>query len=246
MACENQLSLYEENKGLLYHVAKRYRWACERDPAIDMDDLIQAGYMGLVAAQEAWEPSRGSWSNVAIMYVKNAMRAALGIHGSRQRAEHGALSLDRPITEDGDSTLMDTLEDTALPEIDAMLIQNDLQCRVRRAVEDHPIVKLHDLEGQPIKAISASTGLPADKVVRERRKSFSALRRNMDLRRLIDIDTRYYAHKGIRAFNIDWMSTTEAAAFWRIEARAKHEECEISEAIKSVGEPNETSPAASW
>ena len=33
----------------------------------------------------------------------------------------------------------------------------------------------------------------------------------------LESGTRYYARKGVKAFQSDWTSTTEAAAIWRVE-----------------------------
>ena len=43
-------ALYEQNKGLLHTMAQRYAEACERDRAVSVEDLMQAGFLGLVEA----------------------------------------------------------------------------------------------------------------------------------------------------------------------------------------------------
>lgn len=217
--------LFIKNRGLLYSLAKRYKSACERDRAADIDDLIQAGYIGLVNAVRAWEPERGAWSNIAMMCVKKTMRQAVGIRGTRIRAEHGAVELDKPIGEDAAASLMDILEDDTAPGIEDAFLVGDLRRQVREAVNDlggnqARVIWAHDIEcTKTYDEIGAEMGLTKERVRQIREKGHAVLRKNQVLRDLAGIDeqTRFYAHKGITAFNADWTSTTEAAALWRIE-----------------------------
>lgn len=117
--------LYEQNTGLLFTLARRYRG---RDPMVDTDDLMHAGFLGLVEAVSAWDPERGAWSSVAIWYAKKAMREALGIRSTRQRAHLGAVSLDEPIGEEGDATRADMLPDESLPDADEQVLDDERRC----------------------------------------------------------------------------------------------------------------------
>ena len=218
--------LYTRNTGLLYKLARRYRGA---DRAVDLDDLIQAGYLGLVEATAAWEPERGPWITIAALYVRRAMRAAVGLHGTRIRAERDALSLDMPLGEDADMTLLDTLEDKAAPGIDAALLRDDLRREMRaavRALKDEQArraVWRCDIETQRLQHVGDQMGMNVHQVKRLRDRGSKELRKNARVRALakaydlLDEQTRFYQHKGVAAFRRDMTSTTEAAALWRIE-----------------------------
>ena len=95
------------NRGLVYTIAKRYLPACERDRAVSLDDLAQAGYIGLIEAAQTYDEAKGAFSTWAGMYIRKEMRAALGLHSLKPKAERDALSLDAEIGED--ITLADTL-----------------------------------------------------------------------------------------------------------------------------------------
>ena len=222
--------LYLQNKGILYHIAQRYATALARDRAIDLDDLLQSGYMGLVEAMHAWDPERGKWVTIAALHIKSAMRKTLGISSARIRAEHGAWSLDEPLGEDGDATFIDTLKDIDAPDIDAQILREEIGRNVRAAVRDlkdepvRQIVQLCDLDGQTLHRAGELLGLTVSRTVQLRNKGRAALHRDARIRALgkaydLDDHTRFYAHKGVTAFHRDMTSTTEAVALWRIDHR---------------------------
>jgi RNA polymerase primary sigma factor len=215
--------LYEQNTGLLFTLARRYRG---RDPMVSDEDLMQAGFLGLAEAVDAWEPDRGAWSTIATLYVKKAMREALGLRGTRQRAHLGAISLDEPIGEDGDATRADLLVDESLPDADEQILDDERRAAVRAAVgrlegRKRDVVEWHDLEGQTLSLIGESMSLSLQRVNQLRKKAFKDLRRDRQLRRALDEDTRYYQRWGVSAFNSSWTSVTEKVALWRIEQRER-------------------------
>ncbi len=210
--------LYERNTGLLFTLARRYRGI---DNAVDMDDLMQAGFLGLLAAVDAWEPDRGAWSTVATLYATKAMREALGIRSTRQRAHLGAVSLDAPIGEDGDATRADLLADESLPDADARVLDDERRAAVRAAVgrlegRKRDVVVWHDLEGQTLALIGEGLGVSLQRANQFRKDAFKDLRRDRQLRRALDDETLYYQHLGVNGFNTSWTSITEKVVLWRI------------------------------
>jgi len=146
----NMTKLCEQNRGLIYMVAKRYSFACMQDRAVDLDDLAQAGYIGLIKAAETFDSSKGAFSSWAVVYILKEMRALLGLTRRDQRADHGAASLDVPLAEDADVTVGSQLPSGE--DIEATSDYRDLVLAVRAAVNELPaeqreLVRLHDLEG---------------------------------------------------------------------------------------------------
>jgi RNA polymerase primary sigma factor len=216
--------LFRANKGLLYKFARMYSGI---DQAVDTEDLIQAGYMGLMEAERTYDESKSKWSTWAAYYIRKAMREAVGINTTRIRAHHHAISLDAPVgDEEGDITLMDMLEDESLPEASSGLIRAERAAAVREAVsrlEDRRrgAVELHDLEGQSFAQIGRRWGVTRENVRQLRDRALRDLRRDWKLRRELDEETPYYRHVGLNRFNTTWISSTEAAAMWRIEHAAR-------------------------
>jgi RNA polymerase primary sigma factor len=63
-AAEYMEQLYMRNKGFIYNVIRKYRYACQSDygsiPIIEMDELMHEAYFGLVEAAERYKPDQGA------------------------------------------------------------------------------------------------------------------------------------------------------------------------------------------
>ena len=64
---ENLLILYQQNKGLIFKIANKYRAYAE------MDDLMQEGYIGLCYAVDGYNPKDGSFSNYAWIWIRQTL-----------------------------------------------------------------------------------------------------------------------------------------------------------------------------
>ena len=228
-------ALYEQNRSFLQALANRWRTACERDRAVSVEDLTQAGFFGLVKAAESFNPSAGkSWRSWAAWYIFREFEIALCLRDGQARQPHtSALALDAPAhVENADgASFGDLLADGSLPEIDAGALLSELQQQVREAVgalpdgEQRRAVQLVDLEGKTSEEAAEALGVTAAHVRNCRAKARNILRGDPRLCALsdkeLDTCTRFHAHKGLAAFERDWTSVTEGAALWRIEQRTK-------------------------
>lgn len=67
---ENMAALYEQNRGLIRSIARRFRGREE------MEDLMQEGYLGLSAAVDHWDPAGGaSFATYAAYWIRRQMQA---------------------------------------------------------------------------------------------------------------------------------------------------------------------------
>lgn len=226
-------ALYEQNRGLLVAMARRYAGACAMDRAVSEEDLVQAGFLALVRAAQSYDPAGGrSWAGWAAWHIRRAFDRALCLReGRRIQAHSGADTLDRPVDgADGErSTLGELLADDSLPETDAGLLLDELRQGVRAAVarledaDERRAVQLCQLESRSCREAADALGVSVDRARRLNARGCDRLRRDWRLRRLVDLDdrTRFHAHKGVAAFNRDWTSVTEAAALWRIGEEGK-------------------------
>ena len=76
---QNMLALYQQNKGFIASLARRYSGGAE------MEDLLQEGYIALHEAVEQYQESRGmSFISYAAFYIHRRMRACVdnsrGVH----------------------------------------------------------------------------------------------------------------------------------------------------------------------
>ncbi len=149
----NWTEVCEQNRGLVYTIARRYLGACEHDPAIDIDDLMQTGYIGLMQAASTHDDSKGSFANWAAYYIRQEIRLMLSLHRKLPRVRMLELSLDAPLAEGEEPTLGDTVAADVDLEADAQ--RKELVQAVRAAVDRLPeeqrsLVRLCDLQGRSL------------------------------------------------------------------------------------------------
>ena len=226
--------LYRDNVRLLQYLAGKYAPACALNRAVDVDDLVQAGFFGLIRAKETFDESRGkTWAGWAAWHVKREFEKALGMREGRfASADAGAVPLDQPLFNKGEeqeTTRGDLLKDESLPEADEGLLRGEIVRTVRArvdALEDEwgrEIVRRSRLGGETLGHVAQDMGITFQRAAQIRGKAEKALRKDRYLRALTDIDerTRYHAHKGASAFQSDHTSVVEAAVIWREEQRSR-------------------------
>ena len=141
--------VWEQNKGLVSYVARRY---LSINNAVCIDDLMQAGYIGLHNAVHNYDRNRGSFSTCAVFYLKKSMREAIGIRTKKMDPLDNAASLDAPISENEDFTMLDVL---AAPEPGDWLETEELCKIVRSAVAVLPDSYREAIEAVYWKGMSA-------------------------------------------------------------------------------------------
>ncbi len=94
--------LCEANSGLVAHVALHYLPIIERRNDIEIDDLMQAGYLGMYMAAGKYTPGRGAkFSTFAVYYIRREIQRELGFYRKRRDAADIAISLDAPLHKEG-------------------------------------------------------------------------------------------------------------------------------------------------
>ena len=182
-------ALIQDNRGLVYQIARRYLSACQRDNAVDADDLIQGGMIGLMEAAQTWDPERGAWSTHAALHIRNGMRAALGLRHRNPTRHQGLASLDKPIaSDDGEAAApVDLLADPDAIDPGDNAARLDTIAQVRRAVDALPddlaaVVRCMDLQGLDMAQTAQALALPLPQVRALRARALAALRKSPQLR----------------------------------------------------------------
>jgi RNA polymerase sigma factor (sigma-70 family) len=224
--------LLKQNRGLIAWAARRYAGAIRKDNAIDMDDLLQAGFIGLVNAGRTYNASTGgSWSQWVLWHIQREYNALLGLRDGRfTKAHSGAISLDAPISEDYDETALDYLEDTNLEPVDAAALLDDDRRVVREAVADlkddrqREIVERWQLNGETQSEVAKSLGISSERVRQLWRRSQKILARDQRLRQLAYLAdcAPVYRPVSVAQFERTRTSQTERAALWLIEHEVHH------------------------
>lgn len=216
--------LYFDNRGLIGMWIGRYSPLWKNDPVCDADDLMQAGFLGLVAAAQTFDSGKASWTTWASYYIRNAILDALGMRRKHART----VSLDTPLGDDPDGdTLSDLIPDESIPDAGEDLQRIATVQTVRDAIRAIPseqqrrALELVRLEGKTQREAAELLGVPFQTICVLNKKSLRELRKNRALQNMAELDglTRFHVHKGITSFRRDWSSSVEDAVIWREEQR---------------------------
>ena len=114
----------------------------------EADDLIQAGYVALVDAVDAYDPDKGELTTILRYHVLNRFSEVSGTRGTKRRPEVYAASLDMPLFDGSDTTRADLLTDTTADFADDIIDREAIRqdCAAIRAEID----KLPDAERQAL------------------------------------------------------------------------------------------------
>lgn len=263
---DNMLALYEQMKGAIYQIARKYSGLAE------LDDLKQEGYIALCSAVENYSPVGGvpfinyAWKCIAgqlqsYVYSNSPVRiprdvslllgryrrlcqAFLLEHGREPsegetahflglskeqttkllkavRMEH-TVSLDTPISEEGENTLGDTLagEESTDQEVLDRMQQEQLNRELWECVNSLPgkqpdIIKKRFQEGMTLQAVGEMYGISTGVIRSTEKKALRTLRREPYRDRLLRYDGIYSAAlhgNGVERFKQTWTSSTERVA----------------------------------
>ena len=200
--------------------ANRYRWASETRADIDAEDLTQAAMVGICNALECYDES-GNWAAWSSYFIRKEIRALIGIkHG---RIPPPLCSLDAPIADDSDESMIDLLADETAPDPPDVAEYNDLQKRVREAVarltddRQREVVERTQLNDEPQSAVAADFGVSTSRIQMLWTKAKRALQEDKALRTLADIElkTKFISRSSVQRFYSTNTSDVEAAVLWR-------------------------------
>lgn len=205
---------------LIIFVAKRFLPFC--GGACDMEDLLQAGRIGVHAAMATYEPEKGGFAPWAIYYIAREIKKALGI---LTKPPLPTISLDKPFDEEEKLTMGELIPDPA-PNPAEIAERESVAAAIRARVNRLPsetqreILRRVDLEGQSQKKAAEEIGIERGNLYQQRQNAFRRLRRDPVLVELagrkLDRETNWHYHKTLGSWKRDWMSGTERLAFWRI------------------------------
>ena len=132
------LQLWEQVRRLVWKYANR--WAVYGGNGVEVEDLMQAGFIAVLRAVETFDGSSGAkFTTYLDPLLKTEFSIATGQRTRKQQMDplQSALSIDMPLTADAeDFTLADTLEDPAAEEAFEAVEEADRLERVRAALEE--------------------------------------------------------------------------------------------------------------
>lgn len=162
---ELEPELWEQIRRFVKMQAEKRLSLVETTHGVEVDDLIQSGYLAMVRTCEKYDPQNGAFLTYMDFYLKAAFAEVLGYRKRHRDPLDYAQSLDAPIGgEDDDFCLVDTVaaqdDDFAESEDSIYIIQ-------LRAALDSLIRRIPNTEGQLIRE-NYLDHLPLSEIARRR------------------------------------------------------------------------------
>lgn len=212
--------LWEQVRRLVYLRARRVYAALGDDRIADLDDLMQAGFFGLLEAVKRFDPSSGlKFTSYLGTTLKTAFAEATGCRTEKQRRDpmRWANSLDEPLDaeDSGSDTRGDLVADPVnqMEEVDERLYREWQREAIARALNELPAeqaqtLRLRYFEGMTQGRIAALDGVSPQLIHQRERKALRTLSRNRELRemrRYVDTRTNFFrgGHDPVTA-NVLW------------------------------------------
>lgn len=221
--------LWENVEKFVIMMAKKRYILTNGCGGVEVDDLVQCGFLALVTAVKYYDPSTGyKFITFLDTCLLNEFNTAAGIRTEKQRKDpiHKAKSLDEPLTDDADGdSLIDMIEDPSHFEDDVIesMWLDDLRETLRKAIAEIPeeqgkVIRLKYKEGLSGKEISKEMGIEENIVRQNESKGLRELRNNKlknGLARFLEDSTPYYRKVGVQTFNTTRTSAVEFLAIRR-------------------------------
>lgn len=220
--------LWEQVRGFVAQMAyRRYKYVEDRG-GIDVEDLVQAGYLGVVAAVESFDPDDGySFLTGLSNHLKTAFNDACGVRYERLAKDpiHTAISLDAPVDDDDPDGVTlgdlqpgeDDVEGTATDSIyreELRIAIEKLFSRVNPKAAD--VIRSKYLNGEPAEITAERYGLTVKGLASRRSGYWNQLcvtarttPEGKALRRFLDDNTNFYMQIGPDTFNRTHTSAPE-------------------------------------
>ena len=235
------LELWVQVKDLVaWYAVRRYN-AAPGLGGVEVDDLIQSGFIAMVEAVESFEPGAGcKFSTWMKRPLQTAFAKAGGYLTEKQKMDplHRCDSLDRPVGEDDGDTLGDLQAalDDDMEAAERRIWLEQLRAALDKAVATLPeeweeLIDRHFYMGETLQRTADAMGWTRHEVHRQTGKAITALRRNVNRnglagfyeKRALDLKTPWFLHVGAEAFASTGTSSVEKIVLQRERDRERPE-----------------------
>lgn len=224
-ATERMGELWEQVAGLVKWKAKRIMTALElrgTSCGCEFDDLVQCGYPAIVAAVESYTPESCSFSTWLMYHLQKEFAEATGYRTKRGRCEplNEAYSLDKPLTDEVDSTVFgDLIPDqraaATMETVEERAYQRQLNHAMDRALSESPsdvaeVLRLRNFDRLTLDEIGERWKVSRERIRQLENKGIRKLREPKIaciLRPFLEFD--FYSSTGLTAYQQSGMSIQE-------------------------------------
>ena len=213
--------LWEQVRGFVCKMAIKRYLATNGLGGVEVDDLIQSGFLAVVEAVEYFEPN-GEY--MFLSYLGNCLKTAFAIAGGYRSNKRDPLldctSLDTPLGDDPDSdTLLDLQEDPSdlIGEAERRIWLEQLRETMNKAIsslpeEEQAVLDCRYWKGLTREETGAALGIEHSQIQRHERKALNILAKNKyknGLAQFVEERTLYYTHVGVASFTATKTSAVE-------------------------------------
>lgn len=212
--------------GRLERLVKKRAWLMLTEinrPTIEVDDLVQSGFIAFLYAVERYDPAGGAkFSTYLCICLKNAFSECLGIRTEKQKQDpiNGAVSLSYPLAKEKDSgTLFDIVSDPdadiPVESVEEKLWREQLHVAIESAMaalsdDQKEMLQLRYWKGMTLHEIANVQGISPERARQKENKVLRTLRQPKHACNLISFyDFNYYCCTSLDAFNRTGMSIQE-------------------------------------
>lgn len=234
-ATEYMGKLWEQVAGLVKWSARRILPALGERSGVELDDLIQSGYLALVAAVATYVPENGAFSSWLIFYLKTAFAQASGYRTEKQRNDplRFALSLESPLGDEDGDTLGDLQPDPTstapFEAVDERIYREQLRQVLESVLDQLPPPQAQTIRGRYFKGatleeLAADMGKSLERIRQLEAKGLDQLREpplRKQVETFLEKQTPYYLHVGPTTFQRTHESSVEKIVFLRERLRTR-------------------------
>ena len=211
--------------------AGKYWEKLNRPSVVEKCDFINAGYFAMLDAVRRFDASKGSFLTILDYCLLTQFREAAGIRSDRQERDpiHRAMSIDKPLPDDPETTLADLCgdDDPELENAEHRVYVDQLHDALEHEISRLPekeadAIRSYYWQGKTYKQIAEERSVSLNLVRTRKQNGLQKMRRrgrSSGLDQFLEDSTPYYFKGGISYFNNTHNSPVEAAVLRREELR---------------------------
>ncbi len=223
--------LWEGVRRYVAKIARSYMVIYDGRYGVEIDDLMQSGFLAMVNAVESYTPREANFLTWLTYHVKTAFAEATNRRTKSQKRNplHIASSLYDPMPgdEDGELLLMDTIPGPdAFEDVEAKIYREQLRADLEAVLSTIPeknadVLRLHFFEDKELTEIAESRGISTAAVSAYKREGLQKMRQKVNTRQgaklkaYIEERMNYHSGMGLKRFTNTMTSPIEMAVLLR-------------------------------
>ena len=195
---------------------------CRGHGGVELDDLIQAGFIAVTNAAKAHDPEKGSFLTWLSFHLQTAFNEAMGLRKRTQDPIDYCCSVDR------EGWILNAIPGSNdIAEVEERIYNDQLKKALEKALNEIPereaeILRKTYFEDKTLKRSGEEIGVSCERARMIRSAGLDSMRKNKGLKQFLQDEMDYYHRVGIRAFNSTRTSSTEMLALRRIDLEKKY------------------------